>query len=54
MRIEEYSKSIDKRYAKDIVQVTGKRLTCNKHVKMISNKSYMNMYSYMKCICISL
>ena len=25
-----------------------------KNVKMISYKSYMNMYSYMKCICISL
>ena len=31
-----------------------KRLTCNKHVKMISHKSYMNMHRYMKCTCISL
>ena len=28
--------------------------TCNKHVKMISHKSYMNMHRYMKCTCISL
>ena len=30
---QEYSKSIDKRYAKDIDQVTGKRLTCNRNIR---------------------